>query len=221
MFGVCVVLGLDVLEFGDASGFVFHAMEVGVEPIVVVDGVLCESERLGHVEHALFEDVVESRRSVSGLYFVQESACFGAEAHLLPDVCVECAGIGEYAAIRIRFLEHVGGEWHITVPVHDLRIYFAIPCNVATAHLVFAVSGGQVEEFAAGERTSGGAVHVCVDDGAPYGLWRAISVTSSQEDRRFAVITVTDADHAAQVRVVVALGSTCVGRLVIGRAIGV
>ena len=78
MFGVCVVLGLDVLEFGDASGFVFHAMEVGVEPIVVVDGVLCESERLGHVEHALFEDVVEFGGRVGGLDLVQEPACFGA-----------------------------------------------------------------------------------------------------------------------------------------------
>lgn len=56
---VFAVACLDVLQDGDAGHFVFHAVEVFVEPVVVVDGFVGEADGFGYVEHALLEDVVE------------------------------------------------------------------------------------------------------------------------------------------------------------------
>lgn len=78
LFGVFAVAGLYVLQDGDAFHFVFHAVEVLAEPVVVVDGFAGEPDGFGHVEHALFEDVVEFGGRVGGLDLVQEPACFGA-----------------------------------------------------------------------------------------------------------------------------------------------
>ena len=78
LFGVFAVAGLYVLQDGDAFHFVFHAVEVLAEPVVVVDGFEGEPDGFGHVEHALFEDVVEFGGRVGGLDLVQEPACFGA-----------------------------------------------------------------------------------------------------------------------------------------------
>ena len=78
LFVVFAVAGLYVLQDGDAFHFVFHAVEVLAEPVVVVDGFAGEPDGFGHVEHALFEDVVEFGGRVGGLDLVQEPACFGA-----------------------------------------------------------------------------------------------------------------------------------------------
>ena len=79
-----------------------------------------------------------------------------------------------------------------------------------------SVSGVQVEEFAAGEQSSVGFVHVGVDDCAPDVLWGAVGVFAAQEDRRFAVFAIAYADHATQVGVVIAFRTSGVRRLVVG-----
>lgn len=53
-------------------------MEVLAEPVVVIDGFTGETDGFRHIEDALLEDVVKFRRSVGGLYLVQEPAGFGA-----------------------------------------------------------------------------------------------------------------------------------------------
>ena len=56
---IFAVTCLNVLQDGDAGHFVFHAVEVFVEPVVVVDGFAGETDGFRYVEHALFENVVE------------------------------------------------------------------------------------------------------------------------------------------------------------------
>ena len=212
---VFAVTCLNVLQDGDAGHFVFHAAEVLAEPVIVVDGFAGERDGFRYVEHALFENVVEFRGCVRRLDFMQETAGVGAQSHVLPDGGVESRGVGMRGAFRIGFFEHGPGEWRVAVLVHEPWVDGSIPRDIPAAQAVLPVSGAQIEEFAAGKQASVGFVHVCVDDRSPNVLRNAVRIPATQEDRRFAVLTVAHADHATQIGVVVTFRTTGIRRLIV------
>ena len=130
---VFAVTCLNVLQNGDAGHLVFHAVEVLVESVVVVDGFAGETDGFRYVKHALFENVVEFRGRVRRLDFMQETAGIGAQSHVLPDGGVERRGVGVRGAFRIGFFEHGPGEWRVAVLVHEPRVDGSIPRDVPAA----------------------------------------------------------------------------------------
>ena len=104
------------------------------------------------------------------------------------------------------------------MPVHEARVDGLVPGDVLAAQSVRPVACGQVEEFCAGQQSAVAAVRVCVDDRAPDVLRGAVRVPAAQEDRGLTVFAVADADHAAQVRVVVAFRTSRIRRLIVGGA---
>jgi len=215
---VVAIAGGDGTQLAHASGLFLHASEVRVVTLVILHGRTGQVQRLGHAQHALFEDVVKAGGGVGRLDAGQQTACLRAQAHDIPNVGVERLGVREGDAPRIRGLQLRGRERRLAEHVHAARVDRLVPCQVQPSDVAAPVAGHQIEELAAGQYLTGGEVAVGVDDRAPYGPGRAGLVPAAQVHRFVDAVGASHADHAAQVGVVASFRTPRIRRLVEGRA---
>ena len=215
---VVAIAGGDGTQLAHASGLFLHASEVRVVTLVILHGRTGQVQRLGHAQHALFEDVVKAGGGVGRLDAGQQTACLRAQAHDIPNVGVEHLGVREGDAPRIRGFQLRGRERRLAEHVHAARVDRLVPCQVQPSDVAAPVAGHQIEELAAGQYLTGGEVAVGVDDRAPYGPGRAGLVPAAQVHRFVDAVGASHADHAAQVGVVASFRTPRIRRLVEGRA---
>ena len=81
---VVAIAGGDGTQLAHASGLFLHASEVRVVTLVILHGRTGQVQRLGHAQHALFEDVIKAGGGVGRLDAGQQTASLRAQAHDIP-----------------------------------------------------------------------------------------------------------------------------------------